>query len=44
MAPAYPDARLYQAGATLERLFAQRDGYLVSERTPEVVEPWRKTS
>ena len=37
MAPAYQDARLYQAGATLERLFAQRDGYLVSERTPEVV-------
>lgn len=37
MAPAYEDARLYQAGATLERLFAGRDGYLVSERTPEVI-------
>ena len=36
MAPAYQDAALYQAGATLERLFAERDGYLVSERTPEV--------
>ena len=37
MAPAYEDARLYSAGATLERLFAARDGYLVSERTPEVI-------
>ena len=37
MAPAYEDARLYHAGATLERLFAERDGYLVSERTPEVI-------
>jgi aspartyl-tRNA(Asn)/glutamyl-tRNA(Gln) amidotransferase subunit A len=37
MAPAYQDARLYQAGATLERLFCERDGYLVSERTPEVI-------
>ena len=37
MAPAYEDARLYKAGATLERLFFERDGYLVSLRTPEVV-------
>jgi len=37
MAPAYEDARLYQAGATLERLFFERDGYVVSSRTPEVV-------
>ena len=37
MAPAYEDARLYQAGATLERLFFERDGYLVSESTPEVI-------
>jgi hypothetical protein len=37
MAPAYEDQRLYHAGATLERLFAERDGYLVSERTPEVI-------
>ena len=36
MAPAYEDARLYRSGATLERLFLERDGYLVSERTPEV--------
>lgn len=36
MAPAYEDARLYTVGATLERLFTERDGYLVSERTPEV--------
>ncbi len=36
MAPAYEDARLYTVGATLERLFSERDGYLVSERTPEV--------
>jgi Asp-tRNA(Asn)/Glu-tRNA(Gln) amidotransferase A subunit family amidase len=36
MAPAYQDTRLYHAGATLERLFAARDGYLVSERTPEI--------
>ncbi len=37
MAPTYEDARLYKAGATLERLFFERDGYLVSSRTPEVV-------
>ena len=37
MAPAYEDARLYKAGATLERLFFERDGYLVSSSTPEVV-------
>ena len=36
MAPAYQDARLYQAGATIERLFYERDGYRVSERVPEV--------
>ena len=36
MAPAYEDARLYHAGATLERLFGERDGYLVADRTPEV--------
>jgi aspartyl-tRNA(Asn)/glutamyl-tRNA(Gln) amidotransferase subunit A len=36
MAPAYQDARLYEVGATIERLFEERDGYLVSERVPEV--------
>ena len=36
MAPAYEDARLDEAGATLERLFGERDGYLVADRTPEV--------
>lgn len=36
MAPAYQDTRLYQAGATIERLFYERDGYRVSERVPEV--------
>jgi aspartyl-tRNA(Asn)/glutamyl-tRNA(Gln) amidotransferase subunit A len=37
MAPAYQDARLYEVGATCERLFEERDGYLVSERVPEVI-------
>lgn len=36
MAPAYQDARLYEAGATLERLFTQRDGTMLSMNTPEV--------
>jgi len=36
MAPAYQDSRLYELGATLERLFEERDGYLVSENVPEV--------
>jgi len=36
MAPAYQDARLYKIGATMERLFFERDGYLVSQRVPEV--------
>ncbi len=36
MAPAYQDARLYELGATIERLLEERDGYLVSERVPEV--------
>ena len=37
MAPAYQDATLYRVGATLEKLFEHRDGYLVSSLVPEVV-------
>jgi len=36
MAPAYEDHRLYSLGATLERLFLERDGSLVSLNVPEV--------
>ena len=36
MAPAYEDHRLYSLGATLERLFLERDGSLVSQIVPEV--------
>jgi aspartyl-tRNA(Asn)/glutamyl-tRNA(Gln) amidotransferase subunit A len=36
MAPAYEDHRLYTLGATLEALFFERDGSLVSSNTPEV--------
>lgn len=37
MAPAYKDDRLYRIGATIERLFEERDGTLVSQMVPEVV-------
>jgi aspartyl-tRNA(Asn)/glutamyl-tRNA(Gln) amidotransferase subunit A len=36
MAPAYHDHRLYTVGATIERLFLERDGSLVSQNVPEV--------
>jgi len=36
MAPAYQDHRLYALGATLEALFLDRDGVLVSQSAPEV--------
>lgn len=37
MAPAYQDARLYELGATLERLITDRDGVMLSMTTPEVI-------
>ena len=37
MAPAYADDRLYRVGATMESLFLERDGALVSQSVPEVI-------